>query len=460
MQQQWDVLVIGAGPAGLSAAAAAAESGLEVILLDEQQAPGGQIYRAVTGLRAEKNFLQEEDRKEGLKLVARFKSGGAVYSPGTTVWFAEPGRVIAGRNGSSKEYKAQVLIVAAGAMERPVPFRGWTLPGVMTAGAADILHKSAGLIPEGPVVLAGNGPLIPLVANHLLAQGVPIAAILDTSPAANKYNAAFRIPGALRDFPLLWKGAMMMKNLLGGNVPIIRNVYRLEAMGKDKLERVACKTAGGDKVIEARMLLFHEGVIPRTHISRLLKIDHAWNGLQRYWYPVCDRNGETNIRNVLVAGDGAFVHGAEASALKGELAGINAARLLRVLSREEADGRGAAAASRLKAVLSARPFVDAFFAPNRKMFQVDDDVMVCRCEGVSAGEIRKATEEGCFNLNDIKIRTRCGMGPCQGRMCGPAMAEIAAAALSEEPETLGALNVRPPIRPMPFREVCEFEHEE
>ncbi|MCG8530275.1 MAG: FAD-dependent oxidoreductase, partial [Desulfovibrionales bacterium] len=159
MQDQYDLLVIGAGPAGLSAASAAAENGLDVILLDEQDLPGGQIYRSVTGRRAGKNFLSAEDRKDGLGIVARFKNSGATYLPKTTVWEAEPGHVICSTEGQPQKIFAQCICIATGCMERPVPFEGWTLPGVMSAGSADLMYKSAGIVPHGPVVVAGNGPL-------------------------------------------------------------------------------------------------------------------------------------------------------------------------------------------------------------------------------------------------------------------------------------------------------------
>ncbi len=457
MQQQWDVLVIGAGPAGLSAASAAAENGLEVILLDEQEMPGGQIYRNVGAKNARKNFLSKEDREEGLSMVVRFLAGGAVYSPKTTVWFAEPGRVICSREGKSSTIKAQVIILATGAMERPVPFSGWTLPGVMGAGAADILYKNSGVLPEGPVVLAGNGPLIPLVGSHLAAKGVTVSAVLNTAPLSNHVTSLIHMPPALRDIPFLLKGVMLLKDLMTSGAKMVRGVNRIAAHGENCLSRVSYDAGGKTETVEAATLLFHEGVIPRTHVSRMLKLDHAWNSTQRHWYPVCDASGRSSRDNIYVVGDGASVHGAAASALKGEIAGIDAAAKLRVISPEEARDKSGRAKARLGKALAPRGFVDAFFAPGKNLFDVENDVLVCRCEGVTAGDIRRAVAEGCRNVNEIKIRTRCGMGPCQGRMCGPALGEIAALALETAPYTLGALNIRPPVRPIPLREICEFE---
>ena len=456
-QQQWDIVVIGGGPAGLSAAAAAAECGLEVVLLDEHPYAGGQIYRAVGAPGSESRFLQREDRQAGLELIKRFEKSGAVYEPESTVWHAEPGRVLATRGGETKTYKTQAIIAATGAMERPVPFPGWTLPGVMAAGAADILYKSAGVVPKGPVVVAGNGPLIPLITNHLLELGVRISAVVETTPKANILKAAPHLPMALRDIPFLFKGLKMVYNMVKGGTPMHREGENIEALGETEVREVRFTSGETTHRVPAATLLVHEGILPRTHISRSLGVAHAWNSVQRYWYPVCDENGKTDKEGIYLAGDGVRVHGAAAAAAKGELAGIDAALSLNVLTSEDAARRREAPRRRLSKALAPRRFVDGWFAPKEGLFDVADETLVCRCEGVTAGDIRGAVKEGCLEVNDIKVRTRCGMGPCQGRMCGPALAEIAAAAQGRPVEEVGALRVRSPLRPVLFGEICGLE---
>lgn len=454
MQQQWDVLVVGAGPAGMLAAATAAENGLEVILIDEQERPGGQIYRSVGAPNSERHFLEEEDRRQGLRIVQRFLNSGAEYLPGATVWFAEPGRVICSHEGCSREIRTNIMVLATGAMERPVPFEGWTLPGVMGAGAADILYKGAGILPEGPVVLAGNGPFIPLVGSHLASLGVQIAGVLDTRPRSNNVAAISGLLPALSDLPFLMKGLSLLKKLKGSGAPFYHDVRSIKALGKTRLEQVSYFSSGKEHRLEAATLLVHQGVIPRIHMSRMLDLDHVWDKVQRYWHPVCDDKGRSSHDRIYVVGDGSFVHGAQASGFKGELAGIDALLRLKVISRAEAEERGAAARSALRQALAPRRFVDRYFAPRADLYDMADHIMVCRCEGVTAGDIRRAVVEGCRDLNDIKLRTRCGMGPCQGRMCGPAMAEIAAGALAENVPNLTPLRFRPPIRPIPLNELC------
>ncbi|OBQ55215.1 NAD(P)/FAD-dependent oxidoreductase [Halodesulfovibrio spirochaetisodalis] len=456
MQEQYDVLVIGAGPAGLSAASTAAENGLDVILLDEQDSPGGQIYRSVSGKKSYSRFLSKEDRNDGLNLVDRFTKSGAVYLPKTTVWDVSHDGVLCSSDGESREIKAQYIMVATGAMERPVPFKGWTTPGVMSAGSADLLYKSSGIVPHGPVVLAGNGPLIPLVANHLNELGVEIAGILNTSPFQNKPKSMLRIPLAIADIPFLFKGLKMMGAMFLGGAKQYHNVTEIEAKGNGQLNQVSFVHRGQHKTLNAATLLVHEGMLPRTHITRMLNLEHKWDRVQRYWYAKTDTFGRSSNNAIYVVGDGQKVHGVNAATAKGELAGIDVARRLNVLCESAAQLQIAPVKRRLYKALAPRGFVDAFFAPRKNLFTMVDEVVVCRCEGVTAGDIRQAIKEGCHDVNEIKLRTRCGMGPCQGRMCGSALAEITAATLQTEVPNVGALHIRPPIRPVTVRELRDF----
>ena len=430
MDRNMDLIVIGAGPAGLSAACAARACGLDVTLVDEQAAPGGQLFRNIETPMAQA-LLDPKERSAGLGLVKRFRESGATYYPGTTVWGLEPHRVSCTMNGKAEELAASHIIVAPGGMERPVPFPGWTLPGVMGAGGADILLRSGGTLStdkNAPVVLAGNGPLLLLLAGHLLEAGVPIAAWLDTGWWSRRIMAGALMPAGVLDMPYVAKGMKMALRVLKGKVPIIRNVTNIRAVGSDHLEKVVYDAGGKTHEINASTLLRHEGIIPRTHILNSLNAKHAWDGVQRYWHPVVDENGRTSVDGISIAGDGTYVHGGDASMLKGAIAGVEIARRLGVISDAEAAYRSGPARRQLRAMRIARGFLRYVFAPNPAIFNVPDETLVCRCECVTAGDIRKAVAEGFRDVNEVKRFTRCGMGQCQGRMCGPALAEITAAA--------------------------------
>ncbi|RYY67054.1 MAG: FAD-binding protein, partial [Comamonadaceae bacterium] len=182
-----DLVIVGAGPAGLAAACEARAAGLGVVLLDEQPATGGQIYRAVDAASPKRRAVLGEDYAAGAELTRAFAASGAAHVAGAAVW--NVGRDLTVNylhGGANRAVQARHIVLASGAMERPFPIPGWTLPGVMGAGAAQILYKSAGALPKEPVVLAGCGPLLYLLASQYLQAGVTLKAVVHTTPTRCK----------------------------------------------------------------------------------------------------------------------------------------------------------------------------------------------------------------------------------------------------------------------------------
>ena len=184
-----------------------------------------------------------------------------------------------------------------------------------------------------------------------------------------------------------------------------------------------------------------------------------WNGLQRYWYPQSDEWGRTNFEKIFAAGDGAGVSGALAAEYKGEISALEIARCLGIIPDYERDSLAAPLREALTYDHWPRPFIDALYAPQISGSDFADETVLCRCENVTVADIRKAVKEGVREVNEMKIVTRCGMGPCQGRMCGPAVSEVIAAELHTSPEKTGLLTIRPPLKPVPLEEIAEMEIE-
>lgn len=457
MSNHGDLLIIGAGPAGLSAACAARACGLDVVVVDDQPAPGGQLLRNIETPMA-KALLDNSEYVAGMQLLEDFYKSGARYFPETTVWGCEPRSILCSIGDKATTITTARLATASGAMERPVPFPGWTLPGVMGAGGADILLRSGGSLPvthDAPVILAGNGPLLLLLAQHLLEAGVPVAAWLDTGNWPKRLLGAGMLPAGILDRAYLAKGLGLGMGVLKSKIKILSGVTNIQAIGTDRLEAVRWQAGGKTHELPAGLLLRHEGVIPRTHILTSMKARHYWDNVQRCWCPVTGENGETSLAGVYMAGDGAFAHGGDAARLKGTLTGIAVAHSLGVLSREEAVCRSAPIRKKLRTMCAARAFLRYVFAPNPAIYSLPDETLVCRCECVTAGAIRKAVADGYHEVNAIKRVTRCGMGSCQGRMCGPGLAEIAAAAQGRSPADVGVLNIRQPLRPVVLQKYCE-----
>jgi NADPH-dependent 2,4-dienoyl-CoA reductase/sulfur reductase-like enzyme len=453
-----DVIIIGAGPAGISAAITASELGLDVLVLDEQPTPGGQLYRNIERVAEETLKTLGPDYSHGLALVEKFRECGADYQGGSIVWNIEPdGSVCFSEGGRSSQIKGKHVVVAIGATERPVPFEGWNLPGVMGAGAIDANFKSSGTVPDGPVVLGGSGPLLLLVIGHLTSLGVEIRAVLDTTPGGNILSAIPLLPGALKRTDYLIKGVAMLLKLKRSGIKHYKNITRYQAHGKGQIESVSFTTKRKKHRIETGFFLVHEGVVPRCDFSQLLHLKHHWDPVQRFWYPRTNQFGATENTKIYVAGDGAFVHGGIPAAIKGRLAALDIAKQLKALPHCERIDTVPRLEKKLSAELAPRPFVDCLYTPRRDIYRVGDETLVCRCEEVTAGDIRQAVKEGCREPNEIKALTRCGMGHCQGRMCGAVLAEIVAGELNIEPEQLRPLNIRAPVRNLPLSELSEVD---
>ncbi|MBL8662065.1 MAG: FAD-dependent oxidoreductase [Candidatus Odyssella sp.] len=449
IRDAYDAAVVGAGPAGLAAATLCARAGLATVLFDEQPAAGGQIYRAAgtTPLRA--GTILGDDYWRGRRLVADFAASGAQHVPGAAVWSLSREREIGvSLGGAARLVRAARVILATGAIERPFPIPGWTLPGVMTAGAAQILLKSAALVPAGRTVLAGSGPLLWLLARQYLEAGAEIAAILDTTPRANRRRALAHAPAFLAS-PYFAKGLALLR-AVRRRVRVIGGVAALAAEGSGRLEAVRYAAARGEQRLPADLLLLHQGVVPNVNLAMAAGIAHRWDESQLCFVPERDAAGATALDGIAIAGDGGGIGGAEAAAEEGRLAAIAAIRALRPgadLGAEEIAARRSLARWR-----RGRRFLDALFRP--AFVPPADETIVCRCEAVTAGEIAAAVDQGCTGPNQLKAFTRCGMGPCQGRLCGLTVTQLIAARRGVSPAEAGHYRLRPPVKPLTLGELA------
>lgn len=448
-----DLLVIGAGPAGLSAASQAARLGVTVTLLDEQAAPGGQIYRGVGESDPERLAVLGDDYAAGRRLLDGL--AGVEHRTRATVWEVTRDRaVLFSRDGEGQAIAARRIVLCTGALERPMPFPGWTLPGVMTAGAGQILLKTSGLLPATPSVLAGSGPLLYLLAVQLLRAGHPIAALVETTPPGNRWAALKHLPSALLEPGLLRRGLGLLAELRRHGIEHVRGAAGLRAEGRERLERVSFRAGGARRRLDCAALLVHNGVVPDLQITRSLGLAHDWDPGQRCWRPRLDAWGGTGIAGIAVAGDGAGIAGAEAAVPAGLLAGLQAAAGLGAITEAERDNRALAARNRLARLLKARPFIDALYAPAPAFLVPEDATLVCRCEEVTAGAVRGYVKLGCLGPNQTKAFGRPGMGPCQGRFCALTVAEVIAEARGVPVSEVGSYRIRPPIKPVTLGELA------
>ena len=440
--RECDVAIIGAGPAGLGCAIEASRAGLSVLVLDEQLLPGSQAT--------------DWDARDGAPLVAEFRASTSLYWPGSAVWQIEqrPSRegfvVYFSQSGLTRCVTARHLVIATGALERPVPIPGCTLPGVMNIGAAQTLLKIGA---AGPVVIAGQGPLLMLYALQLLKSGIKPLVFLQTTPAGIFGRALAHVAGALASPRQILKALRLMADIHAAGVPFIRNVESIEAVGTEKLSSVRYSHRGKTQELAADLLLLHEGMVPHTHLAMSLGVMHHWDANQLCWHPDRDEMGRTSVDGVRIAGDAAGIGGWPMAEIDGRLIGSTLAK-----ARVTADPRRRNTwQKQRRRHARLRSFLDAWYRPRAALLAPADEVIVCRCENKSAGALRLAIHQGCVGPNQVKAFTRCGMGTCQGRDCALTLTTLLAAERKIAPGEAGYLRIRPPLKPLTLGELASLE---
>ncbi|WP_434677018.1 NAD(P)/FAD-dependent oxidoreductase [Pseudomonas sp. R1-18] len=446
------VVIIGAGPAGIRAAETLLAHGVRPCLIDEGLRGGGQIYR-----RQPENFARSAKALYGFeagKASAVHQTLDALattidYRPQTLVWNAENGRLDTLREGRAGRVDYQQLIVATGATDRILPVPGWTLPGVYSLGAAQIALKYQGCAIGERVVLSGSGPLLYLVAYQYAKAGANVVAVLDSSPFAAQCRA---LPALLAQPATLAKGLYYRAWLTAHGVPVHQGATLERIHGKQRVDGVSWQHRGKLHELKCDAVAFAHALRSETQLTDLLGCEFAWNPLNRAWLPTRDEAGRSSVPGVYLAGDGAGIMGADAAEMAGELAALT---LLGDLSGQPDQSVNAARSTQLRQRLQRiRKFRQglerAFPFPEVWAASVPDETLICRCEEVSAGEIRATVADGHWEINRVKAMCRVGMGRCQGRMCAMATAEIIATQSGRDVQSVGRLRGQAPVKPLPF----------
>ncbi|MFP5227467.1 MAG: FAD-dependent oxidoreductase [Acidobacteriota bacterium] len=408
MKTRFEILVVGAGPAGIAAAVTAAECGRSVGLVDDNPVAGGQIWRSGGHLpEAARRWIARLERSS----VERLQGWRVFDAPERGVLRAERNRAV---SGDAAELRFEKLILATGARERFLPFPGWTLPNVMGAGGLDAMVRG-GLPIEGKrVVVAGTGPLLLAVAAHLAERGARILAICEQASRRQMLPLAAEVA---RQPGKLMQGAQYRWTTR-------RSPYRMScrpvaAVGEARLQSVVLEQNGKRWIVECDYLACGFHLVPNTELAELL-------GCQlEDGFVATDDFLQTSVESVSCAGEPTEIGGVELAVVEGQIAALAACGRIdaaRRLVRERRRGQGFVRALRGACSLS----------PQMREVATDETV-VCRCEDVRVGSLRGRT-----GWRDAKLHTRCGMGPCQGRICGGAVEYLFG---------WRADSVRPPIFP-------------
>ncbi|HKZ87166.1 MAG TPA: NAD(P)/FAD-dependent oxidoreductase [Anaerolineae bacterium] len=450
-----EIAVVGAGPAGVSAAVTAAQAGAKVTLIDEYPRAGGQYYKQPPAsfgtLRLPASLADTRSVQHGRELLAGLLHPNIDLRYNTLVWNITPDRVLDlyGPQGGSR-LQAKKVIIASGAYERVVPFPGWTLPGVTTVGAAQLLLKGQGLLVGQKILVAGTGPLLQLAAVQLLDAGAQIVAIVELQSRLEFFGHASKLFG---QWAKIGQGLENQKRLMDAGVPIKFGRAVVRVLGDAQVERAVVARvdshgrplAGGEEEFAVDAVCINFGFVPATELTRLAGCEQRFDSRFGSLATVTNPDLETSCRGIFAAGEVRGIGGVEVALLEGRIAGMAAARQL---------GYDPDAQDPHREWQKARAAVDALgsmFAVKPGLYEaIADDVVVCRCEEVTAGALRVAARAGALQLNGLKAWNRCGMGRCQGRICGPIAAQIVAAGAGVSVESAGAFTARIPIKPVPL----------
>jgi D-hydroxyproline dehydrogenase subunit alpha len=466
------VVIVGAGPAGLAAAAVLSEFGLELVVIDEQPRAGGQILRqppktfAVdrwlsSGLyKGPKSVLRAMEDRVGvdwrlgstaLGLMRPSPYGGA--GAGHEVWVVGP--------AGSEVLRADAVLIASGCYERPLGFPGWTLPGVMGAGAIQAFLKSQQLVPGKRFVLAGSHPLQLVVAEQLLAAGAKVAAVAFTQQprqAAEILRSPLSL--LLNGRPFMEAGKILWR-LKRAGVPLVFGQTIVRAAGTAHLERVTLAsltqngTIGPDTLtLECDRLGLCHGFLASSELARQAGATAHWSENEGGWIVNHDEWFQTSVANVFVAGEVTGVAGADAALQKGHIAAGGILHALGLVDVHEAQRLARRARRRLRRLDRFARALSLLARPPQGLAleTMTEDTILCRCESISRGEFRRLLEANphIVSADAAKLLTRVGMGLCQGRLCGDRATHLIARLRRVDVRDVGPFQAQAPVKPVPL----------
>jgi NADPH-dependent 2,4-dienoyl-CoA reductase/sulfur reductase-like enzyme len=480
----YDIAVIGAGPAGLAAAEVAAGKDASVLLIDSASTPGGHFYKdppetfsgplAPLDQRHREAFQAQVERLARADVDILCDAGVWGIFQGTETTFGNPrGPTVPPEDGAfslcldtlasmPSTVEARVLVLAPGAYDRPIPFSGWTLPGVLTPGGMQMSLKKQGIVPGHRILIAGTGPLQMAVAANLADEGAKVVALLDTCSAM---EGMLQSPGAMwGQWGRASEAAGYLRSLLQHRIPLRFQHAILRASGTTaagvhtavigRIDATGRLIPGTEQTLEVDTICVAYGFAPSIELSLHLGCDHAYSPEMGVYFPRHDERMQTTLKGVFVAGDVTGVGGKALADLQGQVAGISALESLGAVSEEEARAFRARLRPKIQQESRFARWLWRRFRAKPGLFGLaDDETVVCRCENVTAGQIRASYDQGARDLRGIKLRTRVGMGICQGRYCAANAAAILAQEVGCSPEKMGTASIRPPVIPVRTRNI-------
>ena len=446
-----DVLIIGAGPAGLAAASSLADAGAKVVLVDERSSLGGQYFKQPIEARIENVNALDEQYRSGLSLINDVKNRNITILTGVKIWGAFSTDQILGHSQTQRyHFSARHVILSTGAYERPLPMPGWTLPGVMTSGAAQTLMRRYQVAPGSRVFISGNGPLNLQVAAELLRAGVRVVAVVEAARVTSPLNAFRGLWLAATSPKLALRGLGYILALKRAKVPFITGATAVRFDGKDRVERVVVQEITKDGRADAHTTQQFDidsaclgfGFLSSNEIARALGCRHEIDPRNGQLVATRAANGRSSLSNVWILGDSAQILGAPVAQNSGAMAAAHILAELGLVASIKTK------AARHRRLLTFQKYLWRIYATPPLLTQfADDDTIICRCLSIAKGSISDALTQDIQSAGSIKRATRAGMGKCQGRYCSPVIQTMAAQSTGDQIDEFSGFVSQAPFKP-------------
>ena len=458
--EQPEVLVVGAGPGGLSAAIAARQAGADVLVVDERSQAGGQYFKQL-GVEVSRNQAADRQHREGAALIETARSLGVEIRSNVLVWGAfDPDGYAAVADGRSYRFQPKATIIATGAYERGWPVPGWTLPGVMTTGAAQTLWRTARRLPGKRVLIAGNGPLNLQLAAELIEGGAEVVAVVEAAqrPGLGQVGALLAMaaasPGLMRDGLRYHArrragGAEMIHGMVIASIDQSADGLSVRLTGAQPSNRA-------QRAFDADVVCLGYGFEPSNELLRVLGCGHNFDPARGHLVTRRDDRGRTDVSGTYALGDCTGLGGARAALAEGALVGLAVAEDLgHKIDAKLAARRREAAAMLARHRRFQRALWRLYAAPAYSARLATPETLICRCEEITFGQVEAALAENMREVGAVKRRTRLGMGRCQGRYCAPVLEALMAERVGAPRGEFTGFAPRVPVKPVPIEELAQ-----
>lgn len=449
----------------MAAALAASATGAQVALVDERPLLGGQVYKqAGPALKAAEAARHEAGSGKGRRMIAAVTDSAVEVLTDAVVWAVWDHEVfVCCNDGEVRRILARAIIVASGAYDRPVPFPGWTLPGVSTAGGAQSLVKLFGVAPGRRILMAGSGPLSLSFAAELKRHGANVVMLTEACRRPGPASILRLLQAAPGNFVSLLEGLKYAAYLRSRRVPVRWSTVICRAEGESHVERAVIArvdqdwrpVAGSEEVLNVDAVCLGYGLFPSNELTRLCGCAHSYDEQRGGWIARRDEWMRSSVPGILVAGDCAGISGAAAAIEEGRVAGLAAAVDTGHLGIGEATALAQSARASLRRQRRFQNALDRIYPVGPGVYDLaDDGTVICRCEDVTLGDIKAALRRFPADTQGVKTYTRAGMGFCQGRVCGRQVAAEVARVTHVPIGSVAPYPVRPPVKPIPIAAVA------